>query len=614
MIRYSAIILLLICTFPTDLLAYEQKYPKGCEPSFIAHFNKSITVDRPSGMHLKNRGGRIIPDGVSGGALRLNNDEYIEIDSEIFDSPEGTVLFWVRPHWDYDITASHTFLSHMWADKRKGYFVLSDGWWESGGGAPFTYLIYNNQDYIKTHRVVNYRKGKWTCLAYTWQDDSTSYVKFYVDSYGIRTPKPLVERYKPKGKLYIGSDIGAPRSKKRWANFDIDEFLVFTKALNGDEILAIYNNFIYRDYSGVPNPPMNQEIVSVKPGGESDKSQPRDSERVVPRIRSVFDEGTGWATKAGANMTVKRISEAGFNVYIPCVWHGKGTRYFSKKAPLEQGIKKTSPDPLRYLIAVAHENNIEVHPWFTVALRQREFFREFYDTGTPENAFDLHKDEFRNFIVSLIIEVVRNYDIDGINLDYIRTMGICTSDSCIRDYRKKYGRDLLQDMKHRNDLGNLETHLQEWLDRSVEEIVRNVAMQAKKIKPGLIISVDGQALPTEKVLNRQGRHEIRWANKGYVDIIYHMAYGDWPDFDRMLMAQGQLTEREKLVPLLANYRFDAKSKKVLPRRIDLVKSAVDKSISLFPHGLGIYWYYSLSNEQVRMLRNGPFNNASQRIQ
>ncbi len=72
--------------------------------------------------------------------------------------------------------------------------------------------------------------------------------------------------------------------------------------------------------------------------------------------RAIFDEGLGWITEEGARKTIQRIKKAGFNVYIPCVWHGRGTRYPSTLAPIDVRIKSTSEDPLHRLIKISHES------------------------------------------------------------------------------------------------------------------------------------------------------------------------------------------------------------------------------------------------------------------
>ena len=101
--------------------------------------------------------------------------------------------------------------------------------------------------------------------------------------------------------------------------------------------------------------------------------------------------------------------------------------------------------------------------------------------------YDMHMPGFRKYIVDIIMDVVKNYDIDGVNLDYIRTGGYCTSSFCQQDYQSKYGRDLLADLA----LSPIPQEVRQWVAAAVEAIVQDVHDRVKAIKPHVIISVDG---------------------------------------------------------------------------------------------------------------------------
>ena len=70
--------------------------------TLIARFDKEIVIDKPKGMKIQRYGGKIVPDGVSGGALQLNKGEYLTLDVKtVLQSNEGTISFWARPHWGF---------------------------------------------------------------------------------------------------------------------------------------------------------------------------------------------------------------------------------------------------------------------------------------------------------------------------------------------------------------------------------------------------------------------------------------------------------------------------------------------------------------------------------
>ncbi len=313
-------------------------------------------------------------------------------------------------------------------------------------------------------------------------------------------------------------------------------------------------------------------------------------------LRAIFDEGVGWTTEEGARSTIERISKAGFNVYVPCVWHGGGTRYPSHLAPAEEGLNFEGEDPLARLIQLAHANGIFVHPWITVTLRQKDFYPQFHGEGSPPNAFDVQRPQFRNFIVDLISDIVERYDVDGVNLDYIRTMGTCSCDYCRDEYRRRFGRDLNADLQSGDQGGALESHLQQWVDAAVEEIVRNVSIKCKALKPALQLSVDGH--PTV-FANREGRNEIKWANDGLIDIIFNIDYGRLPNFNNHRLMRRQLENPSKLLMLLSNCQNV--NGVVVPKHAVIFANNVKDVRKRWKDGFGAYLYSMLSDEQLTQL-------------
>jgi hypothetical protein len=547
------------------------------QPVFVAHFDQSIVADKPQGSRFERKGGSLIPDGVSGSALRLNKNEYVAVDaSTVISSEEGTVMLWVRPHWSTNEGNSHTFFSFGW--KNGGaYSVLSDGWWESSGGRSYTYFIFNNQDRARAERQGSYTKGEWIQFVCTWKVGRNEAVRLYKNGLLFESGHKFAEVADvPIGLIYFGSDKGAPLPSERWADCDFDEIVIYNRAFSDEEILSIYNH---------QNPTKPTPI--------------RDSKGDLLETRAIFDEGTGWITRNGAEETIRRIKRAGFNVYVPCVWHGMGTRYPSQLAPTEKD-QVFLDDPLEYLIKIAHENQIEVHPWFTVTLRQREFLKQFYEPGTPDDAFNIHRPEFRSFVVNLMFEVIERYDVDGINLDFIRTQGICKSDFCRIQYDQTYHRSLDVDAEQKSPDGRLNRFVQDWVDKSVAAVVRAVSEQARQRRPGIIISVDGYPMLREQPPNPEGRQEIQWADEGLIDLIFNMDYKKSPDFDRLEAVSAELRTSTRVIPLLANYEWKT-SQTIISRKGSHLAELLKYSRIRMPYGLGIYIYSMLDDDQLNFL-------------
>ena len=210
--------------------------------------------------------------------------------------------------------------------------------------------------------------------------------------------------------------------------------------------------------------------------------------------RIIFEEDVrSWTSKEATDELLNRIRIAGFNVFSPIVWHGRGTTWPSAYAEWDSWLKaypKQDYDPLKYLIDRAHEMGIEIHPWFTLTLREEDFLPQFAPSGTPDHAFDVHMPEFRRLMANLIAEVVSRYDVDGINLDYVRAIGLCTSDFCQADYRRRFDRNLLLDTAQFKLTFGRVPSLVEYQESDVAALVQEISQRVRAIKPNIVISAD----------------------------------------------------------------------------------------------------------------------------
>ena len=332
---------------------------------------------------------------------------------------------------------------------------------------------------------------------------------------------------------------------------------------------------------------------------------------VEQESRAILDEGLSWVTKQSAERVCSRIARAGFNVFIPCVWHGRGTIWPSKLAPWDShNVRTQGFDPLGNLLQTAERYNIEVHPWFTVSLRQREFFPEFYDSGTPAQHFDVHRESFREFMYSLIFEVAATYPVHGINLDFVRAGGICNSPRCVEDYRRQTGRSLLLDSQIRRVPGFDMKELIAWQAAAVTDLVRRVSVSCRRAKPNIVISMSGQTgHPLVKI---EGGDSAKWADDGLIDVLYNMHYEPNPDFAAIKAIQATMKRPEAMVFGCGNYEEATASSPVRssePGRVaDLIRAA--RSVQR-GNGVCVYLYSMLNDAQIDVLRKDVFARPAQ---
>ena len=97
------------------------------------------------------------------------------------------------------------------------------------------------------------------------------------------------------------------------------------------------------------------------------------------------------------------------------------------------GYQYPGYDPLEYAIEEAHKRGLELHAWFNV-FQTSSTYPGAPAAGHPEwicrdqNGITMTSyrsvspglEEVRNYTINVAMEIVRNYDIDGLHLDYIR--------------------------------------------------------------------------------------------------------------------------------------------------------------------------------------------------
>jgi uncharacterized lipoprotein YddW (UPF0748 family) len=328
--------------------------------------------------------------------------------------------------------------------------------------------------------------------------------------------------------------------------------------------------------------------------------------------RAIFDESLSWVTEHSAHSLCQRIKQAGFNVFMPCVWHGRGTSWPSSLAPWdsykldEMARWNSSFDPFGKLIEIAAQYQIEIHPWFSVMQRQREFFPQFYAAGTPEAGFDVHRPEFRAFITDLMIECISRYPVHGINLDYIRSISICQSSTCVQQYRGLTDRNLMVDRLSYGASADAREAIADWNERSVGDIVRRMSGYVRKHHPQMLISICGH--PGHPNLYIQGQKSIKWADEGLIDVIYDMRYPAEPNWDEIRAVQRTMKRPEAYAVLCGNYDSVGRQQTSVSSPGTRVATQIAHARQVSQgNGIGLYLYSLLNDDQINALRSGPFN-------
>lgn len=147
-----------------------------------------------------------------------------------------------------------------------------------------------------------------------------------------------------------------------------------------------------------------------------------------------------------------------------------------------------SYDPLEFAVEQAHKHGFEIHAWINTNLvftgneekifsdpthicqQKPEWIVEYKSNGEKSFWLDPGLPEVRDYLSDLISELVENYDVDGINLDYIRYPGKDFDDDFSFNI---YGKGLPRDEFRRQNINSL-----------IKEIYRKVKELRPEIKVG----------------------------------------------------------------------------------------------------------------------------------
>jgi uncharacterized lipoprotein YddW (UPF0748 family) len=201
--------------------------------------------------------------------------------------------------------------------------------------------------------------------------------------------------------------------------------------------------------------------------------------------------------------------------------------------------------------------------------------------------------------------MAKRYAVDGVNLDYIRTLGVCVSKFCQQDYQEKHRKSLLSDTGKQSIDPDAYDRIQRWQDEAVSDIVQRVSDGVRRARPHTIVSVDAYDDPDAKRRPLEGRNPFLWANRGWVDVIFQMNYTKRLNVEKTEKLRQRLDNKNKLFILFANYQ--AMGRKQVPKPYDIMEDYIQVIRTRWPEtGIAVYLYKHLTDQQIRSLRQGAF--------
>jgi uncharacterized lipoprotein YddW (UPF0748 family) len=257
--------------------------------------------------------------------------------------------------------------------------------------------------------------------------------------------------------------------------------------------------------------------------------------------------GPGFQSPEEIDALVDAVRRANLNVIVAQV-RRRGAVCFQSDIDPAHPVMSGQPgfDPLAVLLEKAHDTTggkarIDVQAWFNVykidnqddlkdatpppvSIAHPDWFTRDAE-GETQPALDPALPQVQIHVLSVIEECLRNYDVDGINLDFIRYYGADMGyhPEAVARFQKLYDRD---DRPAPDD--------PQWSDfrrKQITDFVRQCAVRTWSIRPDAIFSVDvvGFGGPdtdfTKTAPYRQVYQDwVGWAEEGCVDWVTRMGY------------------------------------------------------------------------------------------
>lgn len=285
---------------------------------------------------------------------------------------------------------------------------------------------------------------------------------------------------------------------------------------------------------------------------------PTDRKLAQPEIRAIWlDRGTIVRAKSEQDLAkiFDQLAAAGFNTVFFETVNASYPIYPSRVAPEQNPLTK-GWDPLAAAVKLAHERGMELHAWvwiFAAANRRHNavmnqpadypgpvltahpdwamFDRQgrLFDQNNKKAFFDPANPEVRTYLINLLDEISTRYQVDGIQLDYIRYP--FQDPSANQSYG--YGQAARQQFRELTgvDPNNVSVSdrilWQKWTDFRIQQIdsfVASVSQHLRAQRPHLILSTAVFPLPRPERLQRLQQNWENWSSRGDIDLMIPMTY------------------------------------------------------------------------------------------
>ena len=322
--------------------------------------------------------------------------------------------------------------------------------------------------------------------------------------------------------------------------------------------------------------------------------------------------------------SINTLSRLNFNTLYPAVWNWGYTLYPSDIAESVTG-KRLDPekklqgrDVLREIVEQGHKKGLAVIPWFEfgfmapadseLAQRNKEWLTKRQDKSTVWLEGKTHErvwlnplhPEVQNFITGLLVEIVTNYNIDGIQLDdhFGIPFDFGYDSFTIELYKKEHGGKAPPQtpsylkMGINNCMSNDPSWIEwtKWRSEKITQYIEKIFITIKEINPNIIISVSPNPQLFSSncfLLDWQD-----WEEKGLIEELVLQVYREkMIDFNREIN-RPEVKKAKSHIPFGIGILSGLKNRPIpMKRIIEQVQNTRNSNLS----GVSFFFYESLWN-------------------
>jgi uncharacterized lipoprotein YddW (UPF0748 family) len=294
--------------------------------------------------------------------------------------------------------------------------------------------------------------------------------------------------------------------------------------------------------------------------------------------------------KNNINQLLVQIRYRGDAAYIP----NRVSNLYENNEKQYHAIKDSLFDPLDYILTRNNNHKLEVHAWVTTfvitghdleklhpehiyftnpELVTCDFSQEMMNYETYMGAYlDPGIPQVQEYTKNIILDLVSNYKIDGIHLDYIRY-----PDS-------HYGFSKLALEAYKRDVKFQDADAwKQWKEDQITNFMKDIYSNVKKLSPKT--QVTAAVISNLEEAERFSQNWIKWLQEGYLDRAYLMEYStSTSTIEKHLTFLSNYGLNEKIVVGLRSwstaYKYPAYK---INEKIKLVNKKKFKGFALFSY-------------------------------